>query len=147
MSTINSTSSTTGSSNGVLSTNSAQFNQNIFLQLLTTELKNQTPLEPVDNAAFMNQMASYSSVTQQQDLNTNLLKLLDYQGALARVQGLSQGSALLNKTVSYADDSGNTQSGKVASVFVSDSGDVKLRLDDDKEIDLRAVLGISEPTA
>ncbi|MBZ0152657.1 MAG: flagellar hook assembly protein FlgD [Planctomycetes bacterium] len=147
MSTIASTSSTTGSSNSVLSTNSAQFNQNIFLQLLTTELKNQTPLEPVDNAAFMNQMASYSSVTQQQDLNTNLLKLLDYQGALARVQGLSQGSALLNKTVSYADDSGNTQSGKVASVFVSDSGDVKLRLEDDKEIDLRAVLGISEPAA
>lgn len=147
MSTIASTSSTTGSSNSVLSTNSAQFNQNIFLQLLTTELKNQTPLEPVDNAAFMNQMASYSSVTQQQDLNTNLLKLLDYQGALARVQGLSQGSALLNKTVSYADDSGNTQSGKVASVFVSDGGDVKLRLDDDQEIDLRAVLGISEPTA
>ncbi|MBL8731835.1 MAG: flagellar hook assembly protein FlgD [Planctomycetes bacterium] len=147
MSTIASTSSTTGSSNSVLSTNSAQFNQNIFLQLLTTELKNQTPLEPVDNAAFMNQMASYSSVTQQQDLNTNLLKLLDYQGALARVQGLSQGSALLNKTVSYADDSGNTQSGKVASVFVSDSGDVKLRLEDDQEIDLRAVLGISEPAA
>jgi len=147
MSTIASTSSTTDSNNNVLSTNSAQFNQNIFLQLLTTELKNQTPLEPVDNAAFMNQMASYSSVTQQQDLNTNLLKLLDYQGALARVQGLSQGSALLNKTVSYADDSGNTQSGKVASVFVSDSGDVKLRLEDDQEIDLRAVLGISEPAA
>ena len=79
----------TGSANTptVLSQQGGGFGENPFLALLTTQLRNQTPLEPVDNESFMNQMASYSSMEQQQDLNTNMLALLDYQGLLARMQG------------------------------------------------------------
>jgi flagellar basal-body rod modification protein FlgD len=57
-----------GSQNSVLSSKGGQFGENPFLLLLTEQLKNQTPLEPVDNESFMNQMASYSSMQQQQDL-------------------------------------------------------------------------------
>ena len=128
----------------VLGTKSASFGDNPFLQLLTAQLKNQTPLEPVDNESFMNQMASYSTMQEQRDLNTNLLKLLDYQGALARVQGLSEGSALLGKEVTYTGDGGTEAHGTVQSVFVTETGDVKLKLADEKEIDLRAVLGIAQ---
>ena len=60
------------------------------------------------------------------------------------MQGLSEGSALLGKQVSFAGDSGNTETGTVESVFVSESGDVKLKLEGGKEIDLREVLGISQ---
>jgi flagellar basal-body rod modification protein FlgD len=131
----------------VLQTSNASFGDNPFLKLLTEQLKNQTPLEPVDNESFMNQMASYTSMQEQRDLNSNLLKLLDYQGVLARVQGLSQGSSLLGKEVSYAGEDGNTKTGKVESVFVAESGDVKLKLAGGKQIDLREVLGISEAAA
>jgi flagellar basal-body rod modification protein FlgD len=129
----------------VLSTNSAKFSDNPFLKLLTAQLRNQTPLEPVDNQSFMTQMASYTSMQEQRDLNTNMLKLLDYQGVLARVQGLGQGSALLGKEVTYAGDDGKEATGKVTSVFVAETGNIRLRLEGDKEIDLREVIGISEP--
>lgn len=139
---INSLSSSNG--NAVMGTRAATMGDNQFLTLLTTQLRNQTPLEPVDNESFMNQMASYTTMQEQRDLNSNLLKLLDYQGVLARMQGLSQGSSLLGKEVSYAGEGGTEARGKVESVFVAESGDVKLKLEGGKEIDLRAVLGIRD---
>jgi flagellar basal-body rod modification protein FlgD len=130
---------------GVLSTDQAKYGENPFLRLLTEQLRNQTPLEPVDNESFMNQMASYSTMEEQRQLNSNMLELLDYQGALARMQGLGQGSALLDKQVSYAGEGGVEATGVVESVFVNEEGDIRLKLDSGKEIDLRAVLGIATP--
>ncbi|MBL8735973.1 MAG: hypothetical protein JNL12_06040 [Planctomycetes bacterium] len=147
MTTTSNVSSTTSSGTGVMSTSSASFGDNPFLKLLTEQLKNQTPLEPVDNESFMNQMASYTSMQEQRDLNSNMLKLLDYQGVLARAQGLSQGSALLGKEVTFAVEGGKTSSGTVDSIYVAESGDVRLKLTDGKEVDLRSVLGITQATA
>ncbi|HEB52046.1 MAG TPA: hypothetical protein ENI87_02200 [bacterium] len=132
---------------GVLGSKQATYGDNQFLQLLTEQLRNQTPFEPVDSESFNTQMASYSNMEEQKELNANLLKLLDYQGVLARSQGLSQGSALLGKEVQFADDEGNTGSDTVQSVFVAESGDVQLRLASGAEIDLRQVLGIAQPSA
>jgi flagellar basal-body rod modification protein FlgD len=128
----------------VLSSQRASYGDNPFLRLLTEQLRNQTPLEPVDNESFMNQMASYSTMQEQRDLNANMLKLLDFQGVLARVQGLSQGSALLGKEVSFAGEGGTEERGLVESVFVAESGDVRLKLAGGREIDLREVLGIAD---
>jgi flagellar basal-body rod modification protein FlgD len=136
-----------GSQNSVLSSKGGKFGENPFLLLLTEQLKNQTPLEPVDNESFMNQMASYSSMQQQQDLNTNMLALLDYQGLLARMQGLSQGSALLGKEVTYKDAQGVDASGTVASVYVAEDGDVKLKLESGDEVALRDIHQIAAPAA
>ncbi|MBM4061290.1 MAG: hypothetical protein FJ265_09395 [Planctomycetes bacterium] len=143
-STINSLTGAGGAGGiGVLSTSRASYGDNPFLRLLTEQLKNQTPLEPVDNESFMNQMASYTTMQEQRDLNTNLLKLLDYQGVLARVQGLGQGSALLGKQVDYVGGDGKTASGVVQSVYVGENGDVRLKLQDGADIDMRKVTGIS----
>ena len=143
--TVSSTTSSNGTS--VLSTSKASMGDNPFLKLLTEQLKNQTPLEPVDNESFMNQMASYTTMQEQRDLNSNMLKLLDYQGVLARAQGLSQGSALLGKEVTFAGEGGETSTGTVDSIYVAESGDVRLKLTDGKEVDLRSVLGITQATA
>ena len=142
ISNLNSLASNNGTS--VLSTSKAKYGDNQFLTLLTEQLKNQTPLEPVDNESFMNQMASYTSMEEQRELNGNMLKLLDYQGVLARLQGLSEGSALLGKEVTFAGEAGAEAKGTVESVYVAESGDVRLKLTDGKELDLRAVLGIAE---
>ena len=143
-STTNAASTTANTGTTVLSTSKATYGDNPFLQLLTAQLKNQTPLEPVDNESFMNQMASYTSMQEQRELNTNMLKLLDYQGLLARVQSLGQGSALLGKEVSYAGEGGTEVSAKVESLYVSENGDVRLRLAGGGDIDMRQVLGIAE---
>lgn len=144
MTTITSTTSSTNGGTSVLSGKGATFGDNPFLRLLTEQLKNQTPLEPVDNDAFMNQMASYSSMQEQKDLNKNMLQLLDYQGLLARMQGLSQGSALLGKEVTYAGDGGRDQKGIVESVYVAEDGNVHLKLNDGKDVTLAAVKAIGE---
>jgi len=132
---------------GILGTTGARGGDNTFLQLLTAQLQNQTPLEPVDNESFMNQMASYTTMEEQRNLNSNMLKLLDYQGLLARIQSLSEGSALLGKEVTFSDESGDQVTGKVESVFVAESGDVRLKLTGGHEIDMRSVTGIAEPAA
>ena len=140
------TSSITGNTGGtsVLSTGTSSFGNSQFLQLLTAQLQNQTPLDPVDNQSFMNQMASYSTMEEQKELNSNMLKLLDYQGVLARVQGLGQGSALLGKQVEYVDDAGQTQKDTVDSVYVDQSGDVRLKLAGGADVAMRKVTGISQ---
>lgn len=136
-----------GNSTGnVLSQNGGSFGDNPFLVLLTTQLKNQTPLEPVDNASFMQQMASYSSMTQQQDLNANMLKLLDYQGLLARLQGLSEGSALLGKEITYDTDSARDVTGTVKSVYIDESGEVRVKLEGGDDIGMRQITAIAQPS-
>jgi flagellar basal-body rod modification protein FlgD len=42
-----------------------------FLQLLTTEMTNQDPLQPMDNSASMAQMAQFSSLDQMNTLSQN----------------------------------------------------------------------------
>ncbi len=144
MTTTSSITSATGTeTSSLLGTKQTKADTNMFLDLLTAQLKNQTPLSPVDDQSFMNQMASYSSIEQQQSLNKNLLQLLDYQGALARVQGLSEGTSLLGKDVTYADAEGRTQHGTVDSVFIDEAGTVKLKLSGGNEIEMRSVLGIT----
>lgn len=43
-----------------------------FLNLLVTQLKNQNPLEPVDNSQFIAQMAQFSSLEQAQNTNKTI---------------------------------------------------------------------------
>lgn len=127
----------------ILSAQGGSFGNNPFLQLLITQMRNQTPLEPVDNASFMQQIASFSSMEEQKELNDNMLKLLDFQGVLARLQGLSEGSSLLGKVVTYQSGD-KTMKGTVDSVFVNQQGEVRLRVGD-TEIGMREVSGIEQP--
>lgn len=131
-----------GGGTSVLSASKAKFADNPFLRLLVQELRSQTPLEPVDNGAFMEQMASFSSMEQQRELNDNLLQLLDFQGTLARMQGLSQASALLGKEITFTLEGDRTGKGVVESVFVDDQGEVRVRVGD-QEISLRQITGVA----
>lgn len=66
-------------------------NQNFdqFLLLLTTQLKNQDPLSPMDSAQFTNQLVSFSQVEQQIKTNDNLSKLVNLTSASQTMLGLS----------------------------------------------------------
>jgi len=48
-----------------------------FLTLLTTQLKNQDPLEPLDSSEFTNQLVQFSAVEQNIATNENLEQLLN----------------------------------------------------------------------
>src|SRR5664279_312708 len=50
-----------------------------FLQLLTTQLKNQNPLDPLDTNQFTQQLVSFSQVEQQLKMNDQLTTLVSLQ--------------------------------------------------------------------
>ena len=61
-----------GSGSTAGSSSSASDIQNRFLQLLVTQMKNQDPLNPMDNAQVTSQMAQLSTVTGIDNLNATL---------------------------------------------------------------------------
>jgi flagellar basal-body rod modification protein FlgD len=58
-------------------TSTATDTQNRFLKLLVTQMKNQDPLNPMDNAQVTSQMAQLSTVSGIDKLNTTLQALAD----------------------------------------------------------------------
>src|SRR6056297_637361 len=67
-----------------------------FLNLLTTQLKNQNPLKPMDNTKFISQMAQFSSLEQMNNMNSSLSQFI-------KSQSVSQGASLIGKTVETID--------------------------------------------
>jgi flagellar basal-body rod modification protein FlgD len=63
--------------------------QSRFLTLLTTQLKNQDPLNPMDNAQMTSQLAQISTVDGIERLNSTLASLIDGQQSTEAVQAAS----------------------------------------------------------
>jgi len=76
-------------------------NFDTFLQLLTTQLQNQNPLDPLDTNQFTQQLVEFASVEQQVDMNTNMQTLIS-------MQQTSQATSALQLVGSTVTVSGNT---------------------------------------
>jgi flagellar basal-body rod modification protein FlgD len=93
-----------------------------FMKLLVNQIKNQDPLEPTDNTAYLSQLAQFSSLEQMQALNENIIGLALLQQNNALMSQLTQSSALIGQRVTYLDpDTGTTQTGTVGSVKIEDN--------------------------
>ena len=80
MSTINplgSNSVDRASSSLVSGNSSLQVNESEFLNLLVTQLKNQDPMNPADNQAFLAQLAQFSSLEQLMSINKTVTTIAD----------------------------------------------------------------------
>jgi flagellar basal-body rod modification protein FlgD len=78
-------------------------NFNEFLQLLTTQLQNQDPLDPLDTNQFTQQLVEFASVQQQVDMNTNMQTLISLQQTTAATQALQ----LVGSNVTLTGNSAN----------------------------------------
>ena len=76
-------------------TGSSALGKDAFLQLLVTQLKNQNPLDPQDNTAFVAQLAQFSSLEGITTLNDTVNSL---SGGLQSSQAL-QASSLVGRSV------------------------------------------------
>ena len=82
-------------------------NMDTFLQLLTTQLQNQDPMNPMDSDQFTQQLVEYSQVEQQINTNTNLQTLISLQQGGAASGAVSY----LGKTVSVTNGNASLTDG------------------------------------
>jgi Flagellar hook capping protein len=109
-----------------------------FLQLLVTQLKNQDPLQPQDNAAFITQMAQFTSVEQLMNMSDQLALLN---------QNLGTASSIIGKTISWyeMDKEGNTNLlYDVVNSIVSQDGSLYAKFADETMIKLSDVVTVSD---
>jgi flagellar basal-body rod modification protein FlgD len=86
-------------------------NQQDFLRILLTQLNAQDPLKPMDNGAFVAQLAQFSQLESAQQATASLNQLVALQTA-------TQSVALLGKSVDVLGNAGFT-SGQVTGLSVS----------------------------
>ena len=79
-----------------------------FMELLTIQLTNQDPLEPMKDTEFLAQMAQFTSLEQMQTLVDGFTQLND-------LQNLTTAQSYLGRSVTILDN-GNTIEGVVGSV-------------------------------
>ena len=73
------TGATTAQAAGTTGSQQLAGNFDTFLQLLTTQLQNQDPLDPLDTNQFTQQLVEFASVQQQVDMNTNMQTMISLQ--------------------------------------------------------------------
>ena len=99
--------------------------KDMFIKLLSAEIQNQNPLEPMDNSQFIQQLTQFSTVEQLTQLNSGFETML-------KMQEFMQARELIGSKVDYTDASGAGRSGVVEGVSLdsSDNGtDVNLIVD------------------
>src|ERR1700733_10499578 len=129
--TTSTSSSSTASAATAASTQQIAGNFDTFLQLLTTQLQNQDPLDPMDTSQFTEQLVEFASVEQQINENTNLQTLISLQQTSEATQAMqflgstvtvnSNAAALSNATGQEATWSLNSPSPATAAVTISSS--------------------------
>src|SRR5262249_39509482 len=75
----NNTTASSSTVSGAISRNTLAGNFDSFLQLLTTQLKNQNPLDPLDTNQFTQQLVQFAQVEQQMKQNQQLETLISIQ--------------------------------------------------------------------
>ena len=74
-----------GNNNTNSSSQTLSADMNTFLTLLTTQLRYQDPLDPMDTAEFTNQLVQYSAVEQSIQTNEKLDSLLSLNLSLIHI--------------------------------------------------------------
>jgi flagellar basal-body rod modification protein FlgD len=91
----------------VPNSSSSTLGKDAFLQLLTTQLRNQDPLSPQDNTAFVSQLAQFSSLESMQNLTSSVDSISSsYQSSQAlQASSLVGRSVIVDAGATYVDTS------------------------------------------
>lgn len=107
-----------------------ELGRDAFMTLLVEQLRNQDPLAPANNEAFVAQLAQFSSLEQTQEINDNLIGLAVLQQGNALISQLTDSSDLIGRTVLYEDpETAQLEHGAVTSVKLEE-GLAVLRIND-----------------
>jgi flagellar basal-body rod modification protein FlgD len=110
---------------------------NQFLTMLVAQLKNQDPLNPMDGTDFTAQLAQFSSLEQQFNMNDNLAEI---QAALSAQE---KGNVIdyIGKTVRTKDNTIVAKDGQADSGIytLTDRADVTVHIYDDQGLEIRKI--------
>jgi flagellar basal-body rod modification protein FlgD len=103
-------------------------NFDTFLSLLTAQLSNQDPLNPVDSAQFTQQLVQYSQVEQQIATNDKLETLLSQ----SQSAGTASAVSFIGKTAVFSSDVARLADGKATWTYdvTGVAGDARLSVRD-----------------
>jgi len=105
--TVSSSTSATAQSGASASQTGLMANYELFLSILTTQIQNQDPLDPMDSAEYTNQLVQYSNVEQAIQQNQNLEEII--------------ASLNSNMSVSYVSYIGNEVTANAATTTLTGS--------------------------
>ena len=94
---------------------STESDKEMFLQLLTAQMRYQDPLNPMDSGEFLAQSAQFTALEKMQDVADQTAQLLAANVAFGA-------SALVGRTVTWSDPDGGELSGTVDSVSFGPEG-------------------------
>jgi flagellar basal-body rod modification protein FlgD len=97
---------------------SNQLGKDAFLRLLTTQLRQQDPLNPMDSQAFVAQLAQFSQLEQLEGVGSRLDTMLVGQASANQLQTAS----LVGREVLFKSDGVHLESGQPASFEVTLDG-------------------------
>src|SRR3954463_3178757 len=92
---------------GATDLTSSSISQQDFFRILVTQLSFQDPLKPIDNQAFIAQIAQFTALEQTRQTNDGINTLLTIQSA-------EQSIGLIGKTVEVTTETGEKAVGKVS---------------------------------
>ena len=105
-----------------------------FLNLLTVQLQNQDPLDPVKQEDFISQLSQFSTLEGIEGLNSSFDEML-------KIQQLNQGIDLVGKNAEYLNaETGERESGTVEQLF-TDQGPLDVLINGQR-VSLALVSGI-----
>ena len=135
---------TTATTNSSLSsaTAAATGNQSLgkdaFLQLLVTQLKNQNPLSPQDNGAFVSQLAQFSSLEGINTLNDSVNNISSNYSSSQALQASSLvGRSIITQTDTALVDTSKSMTGSVA--VTAATGNVSVKITDKDGVVVRTL--------
>lgn len=109
-----------------------------YLQLMTVQLQNQDPIEPVDQEGLINDLAQFSMLEGVEGLNASFESML-------KLQEVSQGMSLVGKNVQYQNTvTGEVNSGRVDE-FYSANDEISLIVNGESVL-IDNVISVSSPT-
>jgi len=86
-----------------------------FMKLLAVQFQSQDPMKPMEDTAFIAQMAQFSALQNSTDLTKQMGLLRSDQQNLAA-------NGMIGRTVTVSDEGGNPVIGEVSAVLSSDNG-------------------------
>lgn len=152
---VNSTTNTSNSSSSNKSASSTSSNSTLgkddFLKLLVTQMQNQDPSNPMDDTQSVAEMAQFSALEQMTNIATAMDTLNTNMTNFMQQSALSQGAALIGKTVTGVDTDGKTKiEGTVESVIWTDGAPQLQVLQSDgttANLDMSLITSVQNPSS